>query len=761
MIASASALLLGLLAAACNGEVVGGGQRPARVVVVSGDLQRDTVGKELAQPLVVRVVDERDKPVKNQLVNFVVTAGGGSVFAGSALTNGQGEARERWTLGTVAGDTQRVEARAVDAATGQAIVFETFRAVGVPDVLAGLAAVGPTTRTGTAEDPVADSLAVRAVDKRGNAIAGVQVQWAVVEGGGTLNPAVSATDAGGIARSSWTLGPAVGSQVAQATAAAGAPVSFTATAGALPAVRVEISPRALSFSSLGVSAPITVNAYNRNGAPVPGVPVMIIAENANVVDVTSLPSVVSKAEGTTRVIAAIGNLRDTIPVTVRQVVASLSVEPPGGFDVTVGGEARFVIRPLDANGHFVATPGLAFSSSAPSVATVDATGLVRGVGPGAAEITITAGTISVKRPFRVHQPGLKALAVGAGTDHACVSDDQGRTLCWGRFHESDARRTPVAVGGPRLEKIAGGNQFSCGLTGSGAAYCWGLNGAGQLGNGSKTASSTPVAVSGGRQFTELALGGYFACGLTGDGRAFCWGAGGDGTLGNGQWENASTPQPVSGGHSFTSIAAGDHHACGLVADGSAYCWGLNMSGEVGVAPDRCVTPTQDIIGRSCHNAPVAVSGQVRFRTLALGYDTSCGLAADGAAYCWGNNSYGQIGIGTKGGERTTPTAVAGGHTFRSITSGLYTVCGTTTGGQAVCWGNNGSGQFGNGTRDEPGTTSATPVIVQRGRQFGQLSIGRNHACGIASDGFVYCWGEGSLGHLNDQSLYPQLVIDPG
>jgi len=74
MIASASALLVGLLAAACNGEVVGGGQRPARVEVVSGDMQSDTVGKEVAQPLVVRVEDERGKPVRNQLRTHSITA---------------------------------------------------------------------------------------------------------------------------------------------------------------------------------------------------------------------------------------------------------------------------------------------------------------------------------------------------------------------------------------------------------------------------------------------------------------------------------------------------------------------------------------------------------------------------------------------------------------------------------------------------------------------------------------------------------------
>src|SRR5688572_20506095 len=108
-----SALALGalLLGAACDGSPSGGGRRdPARLDVVSGDLQpQATAGAELPAPLVVRVVDDRGRPVSDQLVNFVVTAGGGTVFAGSALTDRDGVASERWTLGTVAGDTQKVE----------------------------------------------------------------------------------------------------------------------------------------------------------------------------------------------------------------------------------------------------------------------------------------------------------------------------------------------------------------------------------------------------------------------------------------------------------------------------------------------------------------------------------------------------------------------------------------------------------------------------------------------------------------------------
>jgi hypothetical protein len=98
---------------------------PASVLVVSGDNQIDTVGTELPDALVARVVDDHSIPVKGQIVNFVVTSGGGSVFAGSAITNDSGIVQERWTLGTVAGQPQTIEARAVDNVTGAPLVFGT------------------------------------------------------------------------------------------------------------------------------------------------------------------------------------------------------------------------------------------------------------------------------------------------------------------------------------------------------------------------------------------------------------------------------------------------------------------------------------------------------------------------------------------------------------------------------------------------------------------------------------------------------------
>lgn len=103
---------------------------PANLTIVSGDQQQATVGAEFPSPL-VKVVDANGDAIQSQTVNFGVTAGGGSVFAGASTTNANGAAQERWTLGTVARQDQTVEVPAVDNSTGQALVFATFHATAV------------------------------------------------------------------------------------------------------------------------------------------------------------------------------------------------------------------------------------------------------------------------------------------------------------------------------------------------------------------------------------------------------------------------------------------------------------------------------------------------------------------------------------------------------------------------------------------------------------------------------------------------------
>jgi len=99
---------------------------PLSLSVVSGNNQTGPPGTELPAPIVALVEDSRGHAVKGQIVNFVVVSGGGSVFAGAAITSADGIVQERWTLGF--SGPQQVEARAVDNATGAKITFATFTA---------------------------------------------------------------------------------------------------------------------------------------------------------------------------------------------------------------------------------------------------------------------------------------------------------------------------------------------------------------------------------------------------------------------------------------------------------------------------------------------------------------------------------------------------------------------------------------------------------------------------------------------------------
>lgn len=136
------AAMLALSTAACGDHIAAPVATPgaARMLIMSGNAQTVLPGGELPQPIVVKVVDENGDPVPNQIVNFKVAEGGGSVWAGTALTNAQGLAQEHWTLGSVQPGSaagQRIEVRAVDSGTGEKQVFARFTAFALQPPLIG------------------------------------------------------------------------------------------------------------------------------------------------------------------------------------------------------------------------------------------------------------------------------------------------------------------------------------------------------------------------------------------------------------------------------------------------------------------------------------------------------------------------------------------------------------------------------------------------------------------------------------------------
>jgi alpha-tubulin suppressor-like RCC1 family protein len=212
-----------------------------------------------------------------------------------------------------------------------------------------------------------------------------------------------------------------------------------------------------------------------------------------------------------------------------------------------------------------------------------------------------------------------------------------------------------------------------------------------------------VAVTGGLTFTAISGGSAHVCALDAGGAAYCWGWNVFGQLGDGTTTDRSSPTPVAGGLTFVKLSAGYASTCGLTADGTAYCWGSNEYAQLGIGtltgPESCEDQ------RPCSTVPVRVAGGRRWASVSVGQFHACAVTPAGVAYCWGSNVTGALGIMT--GDGTTPTAVAGGLTFASVNAGVLHSCGVTVAGVAYCWGDNVAGQLGDGT----GTRRQVPVRV--------------------------------------------------
>jgi alpha-tubulin suppressor-like RCC1 family protein len=209
--------------------------------------------------------------------------------------------------------------------------------------------------------------------------------------------------------------------------------------------------------------------------------------------------------------------------------------------------------------------------------------------------------------------------------------------------------------------IAAGGSHTCALDAGGLAWCWGSNTRGELGRGGadSLANAAPDTVVGGLRFQAIADGPSYTCGLTTGGFAYCWGTNEFGQLGLGGPDSLpqTSPAPVIGGSKFTALVAGYQHTCALTAQGAAFCWGKNEFGELGTAPGAPACRYFSVI-YPCSGTPLSVAGAIAFGSIRPGRYTTCGLGRDDIAYCWGANSVGQLGDQTFD-DRATPGSVAG------------------------------------------------------------------------------------------------------
>jgi alpha-tubulin suppressor-like RCC1 family protein len=338
-----------------------------------------------------------------------------------------------------------------------------------------------------------------------------------------------------------------------------------------------------------------------------------------------------------------------------------------------------------------------------------------------------------------------ALAVAAGEDHTCAVTEGGGVKCWGANGAGqlgdgtrDDRWTPVAVSGlaSGMSAVSASSDHTCALTIEGGVKCWGANGYGQLGDGTTTNRLTPVDVLGlSSGVLAVAAGGNHTCVVTESGGVKCWGYNGYGQLGDGTSTDHTTPVDVSGLSSGAqSIAAGDRHSCTHLEDGGVRCWGSNGSGQLG---DGTLT------GRP---TPVDVSGlSSGVSAIAAGDSHSCAVTARGGVRCWGDNEFGQLGYGVTTRQPTPVNVLALGSETRAVAGGSLHTCTLAQSGGVRCWGWNDFGQLGDGTtayRDRPVAVSGLADGIHA------ITTGY-HSCALTEGGGVKCWGGNWYGQLGD------------
>ena len=477
-------------------------------------------------------------------------------------------------------------------------------------------------------------------------------------------------------------------------------------------------------------------------------------------DLVRLGRVITKGPGEVVITATSGTVsgRSTITITPPRPVASV-VLAPASSDLLVGITVLLKTTLRSADDRLIVSRPISWRSANPGVATVDATGLVRAVAVGTADIIATAGTVSDTARITASVVG-QINSVMAGGGGSCGLDPSGKAYCWGFLATAPGTPWPVAVETTlRFTSLTVGANHLCGIATDSEAYCWGLNSdaavggnaLGHLGTGStERVVAGPLPVTGGLTFASISAGRFHTCGLTPAGAAYCWGSNDQGQLGNGiDRVNALAPSLVSGGLTFASISAGTGETCGVTTTGAAYCWGSNVTGQLG---------SGSVVSFSV--APMAVSGGLVFASISAGgtpdpnIGFACGVTTDGAAYCWGNNAPGKLGDGNIVGTlelSRVPVRVSGGLTFSSVQAGAAHACGLTTEGAAYCWGSASAGRLGDGIADTR-LTSRVPVAVAGGLRFSQLGVGGFHSCGLATGRTVYCWGIGGAGQLGHGSF---------
>ena len=375
---------------------------------------------------------------------------------------------------------------------------------------------------------------------------------------------------------------------------------------------------------------------------------------------------------------------------------------------------------------------------------------------------------------------LKFTQITAGYDHTCGILVGGTARCWGKADQGQTGSSPFfepsngEVGTPqpvvlrpdfgaptvtpRWKRISANRNHTCGIQVDDTAWCWGANIEGEAGFGPGVPNPfepdgyfrSPYPVASSATWTDIAAGAIHTCGIQSNGSLWCWGLGTRGQLGTGQQFSTNVPiQEVTGASDWKSVTAGLYHTCATKSDGRLFCWGIDADGQLGTQGSGAASLV-----------PVQESSNSQWATVSAGQIHTCGIKADRALECWGNNRNGELGTNDyfDFGDNDFPNAITPTPIGNDTDIAIFRKYGVVSAGgshtcvimilvnQARCSGANTDGQLGIATTN-PGESDSFVTVDNGISRWSTISAGLRHTCGIGNDGALWCWGNNDSGQL--------------